>query len=230
MKISIVHPSRQRPEIAEQVIKEWIGKAKNPENIQYILSIDKDDSCLDKYRDICKKNQVDIIESINRSAIDAINRGAENSIGDLLIVVSDDFSCPDGWDDFLLKELDGKEDFLVKTQDGIQKYIVTMPIMDRKFYERFGYVYMPYYKHLWCDSELFCVGWIMDKIIFSDLLFSHNHYSIGKSQKDSINVRNDKTWGQGKRLFYNRKDSWFDIPKELRIKEFPYFAGYKKKI
>lgn len=216
MIITIIHPSKSRPKQAEVTIKEWLGKAKGKNNIEYILSCDDNDAFLSSYKDISEESGISIHINKNKSAIEAINRSAEKSKGNLLIVLSDDFNeVPLHWDEDLLKHLDGKEDFLVKTKDGIQNTLITLPILDRKYYERFGYVYPPNYVHLWADTEMTVVGHYLGRVIDVPMLFSHNHYSTGKSKKDAINIKNDKTHEIGKLTFNTRKKRNFDIPNPL---------------
>jgi len=44
MKISVIHPSRNRPERASKVFNEMISKADKPKLIEYIISIDNDET------------------------------------------------------------------------------------------------------------------------------------------------------------------------------------------
>lgn len=218
MKISLIHPSRGRAAIAKQVYDEWMGKADNPDEIQYVLSVDSDDPLLNEYDRVFANSKVTWYENNNHSAIEAINNAAKVATGDILLVCSDDFSCPEHWDTQLLTYLKGKSDFVVKTADGLQPWIITLPIMDRVYYERFGYVYYPEYKHLFCDTEMTCVGDLLDKTILVPMLFQHNHYTqAGGIKKDAISVKNDATWGQGERLYIERIKRNFDLP-ESEIK------------
>lgn len=199
-KISILHPTRHRHEQALKTCSNWLSKADDADSIEYIFSTDSDD-----------KFPLKSFVNPNKSAIEAINKAAEISTGDLLIVVSDDTDCPEHWDALLLKELDGKEDFLVKTRDGIQPVLITMPVMDRKYYERFGYIYFSGYKHMYADSEMTSVGHLLGRVITSNLLFDHLHYSTGKSPKDAINDKNDTTYSHGEALFNERLKNNFGI-------------------
>ena len=219
MKISIIHPSRNRPKMAFDTIKEWLGRAKNPENIQYILSLDEDESMKDQYVSYLApyKETVKICESTNRSAIDAINNGALWCEHDLFVVVSDDFECPQHWDEQLVQLLDGKEDYVVKTQDGTQPWIITLPIMDRTYYNRFGYIYYPEYRHMFCDTEMSHVGALLGRTITSNIVFPHRHYTTGAMKKDAVNVRNDSTWTQGEELYLERLRANFGIENPLPI-------------
>lgn len=212
MRISIIHASRSRPAQAKQTVQAWLSAAKDRDQIEYILSIDSDDPTRAEYADI----KVDTVLCYNnKSAIEAFNRGAAISKGNLLIAVSDDFGLPPfHWDNALLTLLEGNDDFVVKTDDGLQPWIITLPIMDRKFYNRFGYIYHPDYVHLFCDTELSSVGSMLDRTIYLPLRFPHQHYTTGKNRKDAISEKNDATWSQGEKVYLERLLRNFDLPDE----------------
>lgn len=208
MKISLIHPSRNRPNQAFLTRLNWFDKADG--EFEYILSVDSDDSELAHYQYNFPGNQRVLI-SPNKTAIEAINRAAVIATGDILIVVSDDTDCPPHWDTSLLGELAGKCDFVVKCRDGIQAVLITMPVMDRKYYNRFGYIYHPDYLHMSCDVELTAVGMMLGRAIQSNLLFKHLHYSTGKTQKDAINEKNDLTYKQGDEVLARHRVNNFGI-------------------
>lgn len=212
MKISVIHPSRGRPEQAAKTQSEWIwrtydngyGEGEPTWEVEFITSLDNDDPS--------NYNMIDtVIRNDNKSAIEAINNAAKVATGDILVVISDDFDCFAAWDKYLIKYLDGKSDFCAKTDDGLQPTLITMPIMDRVYYERYGYIYEPSYRHMFADQELTSVAIMTGKYIKLPLLFPHNHYTTGKTPKDSINIRNDSTWVQGERLFNERLKTNFGI-------------------
>lgn len=211
MKITLIHPSRSRASIAEETAKLWLGNADKPENIEYIICLDTSDPKGSDYGNYFRDKKFIKCIKDNKSAIQAINEGANMSTGDLLIVVSDDFECEKSWDTRLIEALEGKEDFLVKTPDGIQKTLITLPMMDRKYYERFGYIYHSGYVHMYSDEEMTIVGHMLGKVITLDIPFIHNHYSTGRFEKDSINKKNDASYGQGKRFIEERKKKNFGI-------------------
>jgi len=192
----------------------WLNRATDPSiEIEYILSIDETDPYVEEYKKIFSRNfpNIQVLVSDNKTAIQAINNAAMISTGDLLIVVSDDFDCPSHWDRLLYAFLHDKKDFIVKVKDGIQPFIITIPIMDREYYNRFGYIYFPGYSHMFCDSEMSSVAYMLDRCISLDLLFKHNHYIVGGMKKDEINIKNDLTWKQGETLFHERKLKNFDL-------------------
>lgn len=212
MKISILHPSRQRPERSQETLRKWISRAAFPDKIEVIISVDNNDHKLQGYVDNHLQDGGIFLCYDNRSAVDAINRAASVANGDIFIVVSDDTDCPELWDAKLLDEVHGKEDWILKCQDGIQPWLITMPVMDRAYYNRFGYIYHPDYSHMFVDTELSCVADLTGRRLTSNLKFPHNHYSVTKAaEKDAVSIKADATWKQGENLFISRYKKGFDL-------------------
>jgi glycosyltransferase involved in cell wall biosynthesis len=215
MKISILHPSRSRPDRSMDTIKKWI--ANSVTDIEIIISLDTDDPYLDRYNAILWPSFTQVIHNVNKSAIDAINKAAEVATGDIFIVVSDDTDCPQEWDQKILNATEGQTDWIAKCPDGIQKWIITMPIMDRAYYNRFKYVYYPGFQHLFCDTFMTCVADLLARRIDLQIPFTHLHHSVGKSVKDALNDRTDATWEQGQKLFIElAKMNFLLSPKEVK--------------
>jgi hypothetical protein len=213
MKISILHPSRKRAEKSFHTINKFWNRRGDDVDLQIIVSLDFDDPTTDDYFDVYSDANFEhkIIINENRSAVDAINNAAKSSDGDILFVVSDDTDCIDGWANEIIWQTQNKKDWVAKTQDGIQEWIITAPIMDRTYYNRFGYIYYPEYLHMFCDTELTCVADLTGRKIEIHIPFMHNHYSIGKSTKDEVSFAADKTWRQGEALFSDRAKRKFDL-------------------
>ena len=224
MTISVLHPTRGRKQQALKTMSKWLFNADKPYDIEYIFSTDIDDT--DKWTSridilpnfLLNSSQImhiEVLKNNNKSAIEAINFAAARCSGDLIIVVSDDFDCLEHWDTLLLQVLEDKSDFCAKTADGLQPTLITMPIMDRIYYERYGYIYHPDYNHMFADQELTSVALMTGKYIKLDLIFPHNHYTTGKTPKDEINIKNDLTWRQGETLFNERLKTNFGITEPI---------------
>ena len=227
MKISLIHPSRSRPIKAIEASHRWISKAGC--DVEYILSLDESDPMLDKYHNIAVVSNM--IVNDNRSAIDAINNAAKVATGDIFVQMADDFDCPDNWALKIIEATKGQTDWILKTKDGIQDWIITLPIMDRVYYNRFGYIYYPEYLHMFCDTELSCVADLTGRKITADITFTHNHYSTGRFKKDAVSDKADATWGQGERLFLERyKQNFGLIDPPGRIQSPEYLNWIKGKL
>jgi len=235
MKISVIHPSRNRPERANKVFQAMIKTADKPNNLQYIISIDNDETYKEKYQNICSDilNPITLI-SDNRYCVGAINNGAKASDGEILMVVSDDFDeWNQGWDTQIRNAMRGYNCVMLKTNDGSQGWIATMPIMDRALYNKLGYIYNPEYLHMFVDTDLSSICDLMDCTIYRlDILFKHNHYTQLKN-KDEVNERNDATWNQGEAIYLRRWKENFGLhPSEIkgRIRDEKHKNWVKRKL
>lgn len=208
--ITIIHPSRNRAEKAFSTYKNWIGNCVT-DLVRYFVSIEPDQE--EEYSKYFAKQN--IIIGNNSTAIEAINNAAAKVEFDILIVVSDDFSSFKGWDKIILREVGHKSNYVLKTYDGLQKWIVTLPIMDREFYDSQNYVYYPGYKHLFCDTELTTVAEYTGRLIIrNDIVFPH------KPLNDQQHNNTDSTWNQGEQLYLERYKNNFWVSKTYEISDF----------
>lgn len=205
MKITVIYPTRNRSSIAMLNFLSWQEKTSFDIEVEWILSVDKDDISDYSWFPFI------IVFNDNRSCIDAINNAAKIATGDVFIVMSDDFECVNGWNILLAKEIYDKKDFLLKTNDGLQPTLVTLPILDREYYNRFGYIYCDEYFHLHCDEEMTIVALMLGRYIKSDIKFTHNHHTTGKFTKDELSMRNDSSWAQGQATLERRSLNNFGI-------------------
>lgn len=239
--ISIIHPSRSRPKKALETFNKWSDRSKSE---RYILSLDYDDPCLQEYLNIMPdefklwsdthkqpSQNAYIVVGKNKSSVEAINNAARFA-GGIFIVVSDDTEPCNNWHyeiESIARAQPYDAAWILKTYDGIQPWIITMPIMSEAYYNLFGYIYYPGYQHLFCDTELTCVADILGRKITSNLLFPHNHYSIGKATLDSVYSKNDRTNEQGEKLFLERYARNFDLPPGNKIQDLGLINWLKKR-
>ena len=207
--ISLILPSRSRPGRAIAVARDWIAKA--GDDVELIVSLDEDDPKLDGYLPVMELG--DMLVAKNHNAVEAINRAATIAKGDIIVVASDDFECPDQWVRRIEKATFARHDWLLKTYDRIQNYIVTLPIMDREYYNRFGYIYNPVYEHMFCDTELTHVADILGRLLIrNDITFRHNHYSTQKDRsKDAVTLKADQTFDRGAMAYLKRVREKFGL-------------------
>ena len=209
---SLIHPSRGRVDAAQRAIAR-VGRlrASRPDRIEYLLSVDaSDDSAA--YRAVAEREGVHIVVGPNRSPVEAVERAARVTAGRILIVVSDDFGCPPGWDELLLAVSDGHTGFGVLVHDGMDARIMTLPIIDRAMYERLGHLYCPRYQSMFVDDDLTEAvrrfGHLVDA---RHLLFPHRHVTVGLAPDDETYRRQHRVevWWQGWRMFQRRKATNF---------------------
>lgn len=212
-KISIIHPTKSRPKRSSEILHKWISRSTR-KDFELIIVINWDDPFLEDYRTEFDKLPLEtkmFIKTRANTAVGAINFGAEFASHDIMMVVSDDTDCPNEWDTYIYGHVAGHKDFVLKTQDGIQPWIITMPVMDKAYYDRFGYIYFPEYQHMFCDTELTAVADILERKITCAVLFPHLHYSIKGFPKDALSAHLDSTWQQGEQLYLKRHAENFGL-------------------
>lgn len=210
--ISIIHPSRGRPHQSIATIRKWIGRSGAA--LDVIVSLDNSDIELNKYIGLYNSLgfPLTVRANDNKGAIEAINRAANIAQGNILIVVSDDTDCPLNWGLRLLTAIGDKKDFVLKTDDGIQRTMITMPIMDRIYFNRDGYIYNPIYDHLFADKEFSDVAYARKRVIKKmGLKFPHKHYSRTGQAPDEVHLKNELTYEPGKRIYLERKKIHFGL-------------------
>lgn len=205
--ISLLHPSRGRPQQAFDTAKKWIDRA--GVEVEHILSIDMSDPAKFDYLNF-KWQQV--ICNENKSVVEATNRAAKVSQGDILVYLSDDFDCPEGWGELVLKEFENRP-LLIKVDDCLQPLgtmVLTIPIMNRQLYDKLGYFWHPDYMSMFVDEDLFWTTRKMGALKYSEhLKFPHLHPAKGLAPDDETYRRSSKNWDQGKRLFAQRMAQGF---------------------
>lgn len=224
-KISLIHPSRGRPEKAKSTYDYWMSQAAQSENIEHILSLDFSDRKNEQYGVKDGENYVQfgsnsrIICDHNDCVVEATNAAAQVAKGDVLIYLSDDFKCPMAWDELIRLNFEevNKQNIpcLLKVNDDLQPFttdVLTIPIMNRLLYQKLGYFWNPIYRSMFVDQDLYHVcknnGWLA---FASELIFTHEHYSVGKAERDATYTRSDLNWVTGQMIYMRRKLEGFPL-------------------
>lgn len=218
MTISLLHPSRNRAATADATIAEWLGKRSGLHPIDYIISIDTSDDQIADYRQLAERHGARLIVHPNRNSVQACNQAALVATGDLLMMISDDFGCPPGWDEALVRAIGERRDVAVFVDDDLGARTMTLPIVDRAFYQRSGYLLFPGYSHLFCDNDLEEVSRRLGKLIDArHLVFPHRHCNVGASPFDETYRKANRPWGRDSLLFEKRRARDFGLrPQTLR--------------
>jgi hypothetical protein len=211
--ITLLHPSRGRAQKALDTYNYWMDRASGEHNIEHILSIDNDDVQRESYLGF--KNSL-VIPNDNIAVVDATNKAAKFASGDILVYLSDDFKCPQNWDQLIFDKMKPKiGPALLKVDDCLQKFdvaVLTIPIMNRQLYEKLGYFWHPDYKSMFVDEDLYWTcsknNWIIEA---RDLMFPHEHCANGKAPNDETYKRSSANWDQGKEAFRKRKLANFPL-------------------
>ena len=219
MKILFKFASRSRPTKFFQVLDNIRAYAVS--NYHVLCSLDVDDTRMNDERVRQRLASYDRVTAIYGNSINkvhAINRDMNYVDGwDILIVVSDDmiFIKP-GFDADIIEDM--RE--LFPHGDGVLHYpdstakdaLMTMSIMDKRYYDRTGYIYYYEYISLWCDNEAMEVARQLGRYRFvNKRLFDHLHPAYGLAQWDEQYYKTESYMGIDGETFKKRKAKNFGL-------------------
>jgi hypothetical protein len=171
--ILLKYPTRQRQLKFFENLINYIDMASGKHDIRVVISMDSDDAQMNS--DEVREGLVSLCEDFvfieyhygdSLGKINAINRDVPNDHWDILISTADDMEpVEDDWDDIIVQDmvrefpdLDGALNYNndPRLEDkGAEGYktLITLPVIGRKLYDKFGYIYHSDYKSEWCDNE-----------------------------------------------------------------------------
>lgn len=240
------YTSRSRPELFERGLKSIVDNLNQPEKSIVLVSIDEDDVKAEQYKDIVNnyfgKIHIRLFIGKKSNKIGAINRDLNDVKTDwqILINMSDDMVfIQKGFDDVIRKgfaEHFPEGDGFLHFNDGYQKANVsTMTIMDRKYYDRFGYIYHPLYKSVWCDVEQTDVAFALGRYKYMGdevCIFEHLHPALGKAENDDQYRASENldVWGEDLKVCIDRKTKGYDLILAIEFHKYPASAMQQWKI
>ena len=208
-KISLLHATRGRATKAQACREKWLNKAKNPDTIEHIFGIDDDD--LDSLANI---NTQRVIVKRGQGCVAAWNACAKICKGEILIQLSDDWEPLQDWDEIILKEFEGITDecVLAISDGGRQDDLLCMAILNRKRYEKQGFLFHPDFFSIYSDNYF---TWAAKKDgVLKDakhIVFEHQHPVFNKGEWDATylysNAQKNFIQGQAKFLELTRSDN-----------------------
>lgn len=221
MHILIKFPSRGRPEKLRSTFLKYVQMAEDTSKISFIVSLDEDDTTRTRTQSIILKlihKNTEIIVGPPCGKIGAVNRDLDPLPPfDILLLASDDMiPVQKGYDSLLrqkMAEYYPDTDGVLFFNDGYrQDTLNTLCILGRKYYERFGYIYHPSYKSLWCDNEFTEVASKLGKqTYFSDIIIRHEHPFWTKEDMDRIYLENQEWDSKDKQNYINRSILGFPL-------------------
>lgn len=214
--------SRSRPERFRRLVKD-IFLMSSVLNIEIIAKIDDNDPRIKDYytaRDVDGWNVI-YKPGVSTSKVHAVNRDIPTDDWDILVDVNDDFVFTRVCFDQVIRKHCGPNDVvhfpepyaeLNQNRKG-RDPIIIMPVMGREYYNRFGYIYNPAYKAVFCDNELSEVSRLTGAYKrVEENIFYHEHPAAGFGVKDALLKRNELFWNADERMFNKRKARNFDLP------------------
>lgn len=163
------------------------------------------------------KDTLWLFDCETKGKIAACNSRIEDYEGewDILILISDDMIPKvEGWDEIIIDDMQTHypdTDGVLFYNDGHNgRKLNTLPIMGRKYYERFGYIYNPEYISLFADNEFTEVADRLGKQTYIDrVIIEHQHPFYYPEKNDDLYRKNNSYYLQDKATYERRKRNGF---------------------
>ena len=220
MKILVQFPTRGRINQFSRALHRW-QNTRTTDAVHFNIIIDRDDNVMNKASVLSSIQQwgnltINIIEPCGK--IGAINYGLGEASRkyDIIVLASDDMMPVDmGWDERIIAEMYKhypEKDGVLWFYDGHTKDLNTLSILGTEYFRRFGYIYHPSYKGLWCDNEFMDVAQMLGKQTFiPDCIIKHEHPIWTNRHGDQLNIRDNNNYDHDKQNYERRKQHQFDI-------------------
>ena len=229
MRLLIKFPTRSRPTKFLEVLKKYVIGSHDMSKTQIIVSIDEDDKTMTN--DVITRAQsfhgnIRVIKGPSSGKVGAINRDMPDpSEFDILLLASDDMvPYVNGYDRIIrdsMEQMYPDTDGVLFFNDGYSgRRLNTLVICGSKYYSRFGYIYHPEYKSLFCDNEFMDEANRLGKQTYYDQpIIKHEHYTHTRAKPDALYNVNEALYSDDEEVYRRRKKMLGDIPVRNPLEE-----------
>jgi len=224
-KISILLPTRERSKKFDRLLKSLISTCSDQSRIEILLLIDEDDSELELYKEILKKNIFNkitfklFIKNLETHAI-RNNFLVKGSSGEIIFPINDDMIfVTNDWDNVIDKEfskINNDYPYCLWIRSNIKyRYLhCDYPIINKSWYKRLGYVGSENFNFWYLDT------WICDLSFRSGKFIASPDIKVDQLSANRIEKEIDET--HLRNINSDKGDKDFDIwnnTKEERVKD-----------
>ncbi len=140
---------------------------------------------------------------------------------DVILLASDDMiPVMGGYDDIIAKNMIKyfpDTDGVLHFNDGStgQDILITLPVVGQKYFQRFGYLYYPGYKSVYCDNEFTDVARLLGKVVYFEQTIIQHEW-IGLNSPDALHLYNEspEIYAHDEPLYDERKARNYDLKLE----------------
>lgn len=221
MKILVKLPTKLREEQFFKTLDVFYSQCDNIDKTMFVITLDNDDNVMNTDKVIKKLSEYknlyyDFGDSVSK--LYSTNRDLNKyKDWDIMVLASDD-TVPKvkGWDTIIREKMIQNypdTDGVLHFNDGFRgEFLNTLPILGKKYFDRFGYVQYPKYKSCFADNEFMEVSKILNKVKYFDItVIEHQHPDWGFGERDYVHDENMKYFNYDNNLFQERKKNNFDL-------------------
>lgn len=198
MKIDVLIPTRERPELMLRNAKSVLETASNPANVSIHVGIDHDDPKIEKYIKICAEHDLHLMIHGGSGSVPAcVNWMCKNTTGDIVVLSTDDMLFETrGWDDMLVKIFSDHPYVMVSPNLGRGRKKLEAPICTRKWIETAGSMLGEGFEHFCADEWTEKVATQAGMLEYHmEIVLQHLHPKYGHGAWDDVYLR--KRVGKG---------------------------------
>ena len=219
-RISICHTTARRDVWHESFLR-WMRSAQNPQNVEYVLTMDArwDMDETDRFKALSLGVDKVVWNNGRMCMVDGYHPAVAVSRGELIVLNSDDVFPPLYWDYHLERavrkaEKECTDDFVVRTKSGTpadQRNLMIVQILSRGRLDRLGYALWPEYESMYADDD-FSEHAAQDGVVIdaTNLLFEHRH-PMRPEQMDAVYLHQNRleAYDLGRRILERRRANRF---------------------
>jgi hypothetical protein len=210
-------PTRSRPDKFRNQFDKYYSMLSGSLNVAFVVSMDTDDSTMNN--DDMKwwlspanggRKNIFYHYGNSKTKVQAVNADMQHyNSWKILVLLSDDMSPQiNGYDkiiyDDMMKSYSDLDGALHYNDGRVGNRLITLSIMGKKMYDRFGYIYNPSYTSLYCDNEWHEVVYSMNKAVYIDRVIIKHDWT-DYTGKDPLHIRNESFYGSDGLVFQKRK-------------------------
>jgi len=208
-KISVIHATRGRQQIAWQRRWQWLCLAEKPLEVEWLFMVDEDEK-----QDYTPHQG---IRCNPGGIINAWNAGAKIAKGDIIIQMSDDWTPPRHWDTLISNAIgDTKAEKVLAVSDGLRTdKLLCMAILTKDRLKKQGHMFHPEYQEsdgLYSDNEYTELGYLDQVVIEArHIQFKHENpmFTGGNPDEQLKNHNKPEFYEKGKAIYEKHKaNNW----------------------
>jgi len=208
-KISVIHATKGRPQIAWQRRWQWLCLAEKPLEIEWLFMVDADEKTDYTPHQGIRCNPGGIVN--------AWNAGAKIAKGDIIIQMSDDWAPPRHWDALISNAIgDSKAEKVLAVSDGLRTdKLLCMAILTKDRLKKQGHMFHPDYQEsdgLYSDNEFTELAYLNQVVVEArHVQFKHENpmFTGGNPDEQLKNHNKPEFYEKGKAIYEKHKaNNW----------------------
>jgi hypothetical protein len=221
MKILVKLPTKFRKDKFFNTLDIFYNLCDDIDNTFFLITLDNDDYIMNTNEvkeKLSSYKHLTYYFDNSISKLSATNRDLDKFTNwDILVLASDDtiplIKC---WDRIIrekMLESFPDTDGVLHFNDGHQEdRLNTLPILGKKYFDRFGYVQYPEYKSVYADNEFMEVSKLLNKTKYYNIvIIEHQHPDWGYGKHDYAHKENYQNLTHDSNLFNKRKSLNFNL-------------------